>query len=43
MGVAKKCGKQEKDSRLTKFWWDANPAAPHVYEWVLPTMRTAYQ
>jgi Starch-binding associating with outer membrane len=28
------------DSRLTKFWWDANPAAPHIYVWVAPTMPT---
>jgi hypothetical protein len=31
------------DSRLTKIWWDANPAAPHIYEWVAPHMPTAYQ
>jgi hypothetical protein len=31
------------DSRLTKFWWDANPDAPHVYEWEAPTMPTPYQ
>lgn len=30
------------DSRLTKFWWDANPAAPHIYEWVAPSMPTPY-
>jgi len=28
------------DSRLTKFWWDANPDAPHIYDWVAPTMPT---
>ena len=32
-----------KDSRLTKFWWDANPNAPHIYEWVPPSMPTAFQ
>jgi hypothetical protein len=26
------------DSRLTKFWWDANPNAPHVYNWTAPSM-----
>ncbi len=31
------------DSRLTKFWWDANPNAPHIYEWTAPTMLTPYQ
>jgi hypothetical protein len=31
------------DSRLTKFWWDANPAAPHIYEWTAPSMPTAWQ
>ena len=30
------------DSRLTKMWWDANPAAPHAYIWTMPTMPTAY-
>jgi hypothetical protein len=28
------------DKRLTKFWWDANPDAPHIYDWVAPTMPT---
>jgi hypothetical protein len=28
------------DSRLSKFWWDANPNAPHIYVWVAPTMPT---
>ena len=28
------------DSRLTKFWWDANANAPHIYDWVAPTMPT---
>jgi len=28
------------DSRLTKMWWDANPGAPHIYDWVAPTMPT---
>jgi hypothetical protein len=31
------------DKRLTKFWWDANPAAPHEYVWTMPTMPSAYQ
>jgi len=31
------------DSRLTKFWWDANPNAPHIYDWVAPSMPTPYQ
>jgi hypothetical protein len=31
------------DSRLTKFWWDANPNAPHIYDWVAPSQETAYQ
>jgi len=31
------------DSRLTKMWWDANPDAPHIYEWVAPTMPTPFQ
>jgi hypothetical protein len=31
-----------KDSRLTKFWWDANPDAPHVYVWTMPTMPKSY-
>jgi len=30
------------DSRLTKMWWDANPNAPHIYEWEAPTMPTPY-
>jgi hypothetical protein len=30
------------DSRLTKFWWDANPAAPHIYEWTAPSMPTPF-
>ena len=28
------------DSRLTKMWWDANPDAPHIYDWIAPTMPT---
>jgi hypothetical protein len=28
------------DSRLSKMWWDANPSAPHIYDWVAPTMPT---
>jgi Starch-binding associating with outer membrane len=31
------------DSRLSKFWWDANPASPHVNNYVYPTQPTAYQ
>jgi len=31
------------DSRLTKFWWDANPNAPHKYIWTAPSMPTAFQ
>jgi hypothetical protein len=31
------------DSRLSKFWWDANPASPHVSNYVYPTQPTAYQ
>jgi hypothetical protein len=31
------------DSRLTKFWWDANPNAPHIYDWIAPSMPTAWQ
>jgi hypothetical protein len=31
------------DSRLTKFWWDANPAAPHNYVWTAPSMPTSFQ
>ena len=31
------------DSRLSKFWWDANPASPHVTSYVYPTQPTAYQ
>jgi hypothetical protein len=31
------------DSRLTKFWWDKNPAAPHNYVWTAPSMPTAWQ
>jgi hypothetical protein len=31
------------DSRLSKFWWDANPASPHVTNYVYPTQPTAYQ
>jgi len=31
------------DSRLTKFWWDANPNAPHIYQWTAPSMPTAFQ
>lgn len=30
------------DSRAVKFWWDANSASPHVYEWVAPSMPNAY-
>ncbi len=32
-----------KDSRLTKFWWDKNPDAPHIYVWTAPSMPTAWQ
>ncbi len=28
------------DSRLSKMWWDANTSAPHIYDWVAPTMPT---
>jgi hypothetical protein len=31
------------DSRLTKFWWDANPNAPHIYQWTAPSMPSAWQ
>jgi hypothetical protein len=31
------------DSRMTKIWWDANPNAPHVYEWTAPSMPKAWQ
>jgi hypothetical protein len=31
------------DSRLTKFWWDKNPDAPHEYVWTAPSMPTAWQ
>lgn len=31
------------DSRLSKFWWDANPLAPHVSDYVYPTQPTAFQ
>ena len=31
------------DSRLTKFWWDANPDAPHIYDWTAPSMPTDWQ
>jgi hypothetical protein len=31
-----------EDSRLTKFWWDANPNAPHIYDWIAPSQPTAY-
>jgi hypothetical protein len=31
------------DSRLTKFWWDANANAPHQYVWVAPFMPTDWQ
>jgi hypothetical protein len=31
------------DSRLTKFWWDANPNAPHIYVWTAPSMPTPFQ
>jgi len=31
------------DSRLTKFWWDKNPAAPHKYIWTAPSMPKAWQ
>ena len=30
------------DTRLTKMWWDANTAAPHIYVWTPPTMPTPY-
>ncbi len=30
------------DTRLTRFWWDANPNAPHIYEWVPPSMPTPF-
>ena len=32
-----------EDTRLTKFWWDANPNAPHIYEWIAPSQPTPYQ
>ncbi len=32
-----------KDNRLTRFWWDKNPDAPHKYIWTAPTMPTAWQ
>jgi hypothetical protein len=31
------------DSKLTRFWWDANPNAPHNFEWTAPSMPTDYQ
>jgi len=31
------------DSRLSKMWWDANPAAPHIYVWTAPQMPTGWQ
>jgi hypothetical protein len=31
------------DTRLTKFWWDANPAAPHIFVWTAPSMPTGWQ
>jgi Starch-binding associating with outer membrane len=31
------------DSRLTKFWWDANPNAPHIYVWTAPWMEKGWQ
>jgi hypothetical protein len=31
------------DSRLSKFWWDANPNAPHNYVWTAPSMPTDWQ
>jgi hypothetical protein len=31
------------DSKLTRFWWDANPNAPHNYEWTAPSLPTDYQ
>jgi hypothetical protein len=31
------------DSKLTKFWWDANANAPHIYVWTAPSMPTAWQ
>jgi hypothetical protein len=31
------------DSKLTKFWWDANPNAPHIYQWTAPSMPTDFQ
>jgi hypothetical protein len=30
------------DSRAVRFWWDANPDAPHEYEWDPPSMDTEY-
>ena len=33
----------ETDNRLTKMWWDANPNAPHLYNWVAPTQPTPYE
>jgi hypothetical protein len=27
-----------KDGRLVRFWWDANPAAPHEHPETVPTM-----
>ncbi len=31
------------DSRLTRFWWDANPNAPLVNDYVAPSMPSAWQ
>jgi hypothetical protein len=31
------------DSRLSKFWWDANSASPHVSDYVYPVQPTAFQ
>jgi hypothetical protein len=31
------------DSRLTRFWWDANPKAPLVNDYVAPSMPTDWQ
>ena len=31
------------DSRITRFWWDANSASPHVSDYVYPTQPTAFQ
>ena len=31
------------DSRLTRFWWDANPNSPPVNDYVAPSMPTDWQ